>query len=82
MAEYRFGGYKLCVEDILNVSFDEKGRLVVNRPVRSRVSMYDLGNLRFPLMWSKTMGVDEAKGAVDLFNLTGCFPMPVTTEVR
>jgi hypothetical protein len=42
--------------------------------------MYDLSALRFPLVWGCTMTKEAAAGAVDLFNNTGFFEMPVETK--
>ena len=58
----RYGGYKMEVEKRGNVF---------------QVTVYDLGNLRFPLMWSKTMTAEQAKGAIDLFQAIGYYAMPI-----
>jgi hypothetical protein len=63
MKKARFGGYQMEV--------DRRGNV-------SQVSVYDLSNLRFPLMWSKTMTNSQAEGAIALFQAVGYFAMPKT----
>ena len=57
-----YGGYRLTARKI--------GDNLV------QLRMYDLGNLRFPLMWSTGVTREQADGAFMLFNLTGYFEMP------
>lgn len=59
----RFGCYEMEV--------DKRGNV-------SQVTVYDLGNIRFPLMWSKTMTNKQAEGALMLFEAIGYFAMPMT----
>ena len=61
--QYRFGSFRLYVRKISDAL--------------AQVSVYDVGNIRFPLMWSKTMTTEQARGAVDLFEAVGYFAMPV-----
>ena len=62
MLKIRYGGYVMEI--------DNRGRF-------SQVTVYDLGNIRFPLMWSKTMDNKSAEGAAALFQAVGYFAMPV-----
>ena len=41
------------------------------------VTMYDLGNLHFPLMWSTHLTEEETVGAIELFKAIGYFEMPI-----
>ena len=59
---YMFSGYRLKVAYQNGVA---------------QVSMYDLGDLRFPLQWSKTMTKEQARGAIELFKNVGYYDMPV-----
>lgn len=67
--EYCFGAYRLKV----NYFGGGHGKA----PDGAQVSMYDLGQIRFPMVWSKTMSLEKAKGAIELFSLVGYFDMPV-----
>ena len=64
MIERRYGQYIL--------KYDKRGAV-------AQVTMYDLGDIRFPLVWSKTMTVEQGLGALALFEAIGYFDMPVTT---
>ena len=57
-----YGGYRLTARK--------------TREGYSQLTMYDLGALRFPFMWSKELTNEQAKGAFDLFYLVGYFKMP------
>lgn len=63
MKKARYGSYLMEV--------DKRGNV-------SQVTVYDLGNIRFPLMWSKTMRNDSAEGALRLFQSVGYYAMPIT----
>lgn len=41
----------------------------------AQVTVYDLGE-RKPLMWSKTMTKEQARGAHELFTMIGYFDIP------
>lgn len=75
--EYCFGGYRLKVR-YFGGGLEQvpDGALIRTLPKGAQVSMYDLGQLRFPLIWSKTMTLEQVKGAIALFNLIGYFDMP------
>lgn len=62
MKKARYGSYLMEV--------DKRGNV-------SQVTVYDLGNIRFPLMWSKTMSNTQADGAIALFQAVGYYAMPV-----
>ena len=62
MVKARYGGYLMEV--------DKRGNV-------SQVTVYDLGNLRFPLMWSKTLTNTQADGALKLFQAIGYYAMPI-----
>ena len=54
-----YGGYRMVIEHRENFEI---------------VRVYDLGNLRFPLMWSKQMSAEDAqKAAQRFFNDTGYY---------
>ena len=53
-----YGGYRMVIEH-------KKGYKLVK--------MYDLGALRFPLMWSKQMSAEDAQKAVQRFKGTGYY---------
>lgn len=59
---YTHGGY------MMKVVYEGEGA--------ATVSVYDLGALRFPLMWCRMMSPTAARGAVQLFNSVGYFDMP------
>ncbi len=61
-----YGGYRLTAR-----------KITANRV---QVTMYDLGNLRFPLMWSTYMTREQAEGAFKLFALVGYFNKPEHTN--
>lgn len=42
---------------------------------RAQVTMYDLSELRFPLLWSATLTDDQANAARDIFKTTGFFEL-------
>ena len=60
--EERYGSY------VLRVRYSEDG---------AYVSMYDLGELRFPLIWGTPMTKAQANGAIELFKNIGYFDMPL-----
>lgn len=66
--EYTYGQYRL------KVRYFGGGENKI--PDGAQVTMYDLGELRFPLIWSKTMPIEQVRGAIALFNLIGYFDMP------
>ena len=58
--ESMYGGYRMKIRYSDNEDF-------------AQVSVYDLSNLRFPLMWSKGMSKAQANGAKALFEASGYF---------
>lgn len=60
---YLYGGYRLIVRYCGND--------------HAQVSMYDLSELHFPLLWSSSMTYQAANGAIKLFKAIGYFDMPV-----
>lgn len=62
---YCHGGYRMTVQ-----YYDSN----------AQVTMYDLSNLRFPLVWSKTMTKAAARGASAIFESIGYFDCPVDVE--
>lgn len=62
---YGFGGYRL------EVRYDGSENDF------AQVTMYDLGELRFPMIWSTSMTKEQAVGAIELFKEVGYFDMPI-----
>ena len=71
--EYISGQYRMVVRDILNETINAKGEKVALAPVKAQVTVYDVTCFRFPLVWSRTLTVDEAESAVTIFNTVGYF---------
>lgn len=61
-----FGAYRLAVRRISDRT--------------AQVKMYDLGAVRFPLVWSTYMTHEAAEGACELFKVIGYFEKPIHTE--
>lgn len=41
----------------------------------TQVTMYDVSQLRFPLLWSATLTDEQANAALDIFKTTGFFEL-------
>ena len=75
--EYTYGAYRLKVRYFGGgVEQEPDGAIIQKFPTCAQVIMYDLGQIKFPLIWSKTMPIEQVKGAIDLFSLIGYFDMP------
>ena len=61
-----FGGYRLAARKLTDT-------LV-------QVKMYDLGAIRFPLVWSTYLTREQAQAAFELFQVIGYFEKPIHTE--
>ena len=61
--EYRYGPY------LLSIRYQGNDY--------AQVTMYDISELRFPLLWSTGMTYSAANGAKALFESIGYFDMPV-----
>ena len=68
--EYRYGHYKLSV------------RYPSKEKDFASVTMTDLSQLRFPLMWSSPMTKAQANGAIKLFKNIGYYDSPMAIEMR
>ena len=64
--ERRYGPYKMKIRFWANCD-------------KAQVTMYDLGALRFPLIWSEPLNDKQAHAALSLFEAIGYFDIANTT---
>ena len=69
--EYSYGKYRLKIRYPADETKDF-----------ASVSMSDVSQLRFPLLWSMGMNKSQAAGAIELFKQTGYFDMPIGRELN
>lgn len=76
---------KLLKEDTVLEYDYGKYRLKVTYPQGkgiAQVSMSDVSELRFSLIWSMTMSLEQASGAIELFKQVGFFDVPIYGELN
>lgn len=71
--EYIYGQYRMTVRNIPNRTVNAKGETEVHAPIMAQVTVYDVSCFRFPLVWSRTLTIEQAESAVAMFNTIGYF---------
>jgi len=67
-----YGAYRMKLTPY--ITLDENGE-INNEKSYAQVSVSDLGNLKWPLMWSKPFPLAEAHAAMTLFEGIGYYPV-------